>query len=148
MLDFGCGKKPYQSLFDYEQYVGVDIEVSGHDNSQHEVDYFWDGETLPFADESFDSILASEVFEHVFELDAVLDELSRVLKPGGFLVSTTPFCIHEHEQPYDFARYTSFGLQYLYEKHGFTVIQNEQYGSYASVILQLCIWRRGKVLDV
>jgi ubiquinone/menaquinone biosynthesis C-methylase UbiE len=81
-MDFGCGKKPYKEIFGFDEYIGVDIEVSGHDNTQHDIDVFWDGKSLPFADNTFDSILASEVFEHVFELDAVLDELRRVLKPG------------------------------------------------------------------
>lgn len=146
VLDFWCGKKPYQSLFNYHTYTWVDVEVSGHDNSLHKIDVYRDGKRLPFEDNSFDSIIAIEVFEHIFNLDEVLYELHRVLKPWGHLLSTTPFFIHEHEQPYDFARYSSFWLKHLYTIHDFTVIHADQYGNYGEVILQLIIRYWWKVL--
>ena len=105
VLDFGCGSKPYESLFTLcNEYVGVDLEFTGHDHAESKVDVFWDGKTLPFDENYFDACVSFEVFEHIFEPDAVLAELSRVLKPGGSLLITTPFVYGEHEVPFDFAR--------------------------------------------
>ena len=47
MLDFGCGQKPYESLFSVEEYVGLDIEVSGHDHTNSKVDTYYDGKNIP-----------------------------------------------------------------------------------------------------
>ncbi|MDP2090198.1 MAG: class I SAM-dependent methyltransferase [Candidatus Gracilibacteria bacterium] len=147
VLDFGCGEKPYKSILNFDEYVGVDFKSSGHDNSQNEVDFFWDGKILPFENDTFDSIISTEVFEHIFNIDEVLLELNRVLKKGGKIVITIPFVIHEHESPYDYARYTHFGLSSLLENHGFSVLKNEQYGSYFDTILQLNIWFLGKITE-
>ena len=137
LLDFGCGSKPYKSLFTVSEYVGTDIEVSGHDHRTEEIDVYYDGHTLPFADESFDSIFSSEVFEHVFNLPQILDELHRVLRPGGRMLLTVPFVWDEHEIPYDFARYTSFGLKHMLQEKGFVVVQEKKTTSYVSTICQM-----------
>ena len=137
LLDFGCGSKPYKALFTVSEYVGTDIEVSGHDHRSEAIDVYYDGNTLPFADESFDSIFSSEVFEHVFNLPQILDELHRVLKPGGNMLLTVPFVWDEHEIPYDFARYTSFGLRHILQEKGFTVVQEKKTTSYVSTLCQM-----------
>ncbi|HEX8553565.1 MAG TPA: class I SAM-dependent methyltransferase [Sphingomonas sp.] len=122
ILDFGCGSKPYRSLFTAcESYLGVDIAISGHDHADSDVDVYYDGTTLPFADGDFDGVVAFEVFEHVFNIDDLLPELARVLRPGGALLLTIPFAWPEHEVPYDFARYTSFGIRNVVERNGFTI---------------------------
>lgn len=53
-------------------------------------DVFYDGENIPFLDQSFDSILATEVLEHVLNLDDVLKEFNRILKPGGLILASAP----------------------------------------------------------
>ncbi len=122
ILDVGCGSKPYQSLFTYTEYIGVDIENPGHDHAQEQVDVFYDGKRLPFPDHSFDSVISNQVFEHVFNPPEFLAELYRILKPGGNLLLTVPFVWDEHEQPNDFARYSSFGIQAVLKQAGFEVI--------------------------
>src|SRR5574338_1611832 len=72
MMDFGCGQKPYKTLFSVDEYVGVDFENPGHPHLNESIDVFYDGQTLPFDNEYFDSIFSSEVFEHVFNLDEIL----------------------------------------------------------------------------
>ena len=89
LLDFGGGSKPYQNLFKNSQNY-FSIEVLGNKENLRS-DIYYDGSKLPFADNAFDSILCTEVFEHVEKLDDVLDELYRVLKPGGRMIVTTPF---------------------------------------------------------
>jgi len=137
LLDFGCGSKPYKALFTVSEYVGTDIEVSGHDHRHEAIDVYYDGKTLPFADESFDSVFSSEVFEHVFNLSQILGELRRVLKPGGHMLLTVPFVWDEHEIPYDFARYTSFGLKHILQEKGFVVVQEKKTTSYVSTLCQM-----------
>ena len=98
-LDLGCGSKPYEEISDTSVYIGVDILVSGHNASRSRSDVIYDGKTLPMGDESFDSVFSSECFEHVFNLEALLQEVRRVLKKGGVLVCTLPFVWCEHEVP-------------------------------------------------
>lgn len=140
VLDFGCGSKPYEGLFvNCESYIGVDIVNSGHNHKDSKVDVFWDGKTLPFDDNYFDVCVSFEVFEHVFAPEAVLAELKRVLKPGGSLVITTPFVYGEHEVPFDFARYTSYGLRHLLTEAGFQVEAVEKLGDENLAIGQLLV---------
>lgn len=120
ILDFGCGAKPYESLFLHaKSYTGVDIEVSGHNHSDSKVDVFYDGKTLPFPDGSFDAVVSFEVLEHVFNIGDVLTEIARVLKPRGKFLLSIPFAWEEHEIPYDFARYTSYGIEHVLKQAGF-----------------------------
>lgn len=138
LLDFGCGSKPYEALFsNVSHYVGCDIESSGHDHATSKVDYFYDGMVLPFRDASFDWVVSFEVIDDIFNLDVILKELHRVTKPGGFLLLTTPFCWQEQEAPYDFARYTSYGLPHILERSGFHVVDYQKTGSYTLCIFQL-----------
>lgn len=137
LLDFGCGSKPYQTLFETTEYIGTDIEVSGHDHINEDIDVYYDGKTLPFDNETFDSVFSSEVFEHIFNLPEILDELYRVLKPGGHMLVTVPFVWDEHEVPYDFARYTSFGLRHIFREKGFEIEANKKTTDYVSTVFQM-----------
>ena len=137
VLDFGCGSKPYQQLFVGKKLVGVDIAESGNTYRGNQIDFFYDGKTLPFEDNSFDSIFSSEVFEHVPNLEEILAELRRVLKPKGKMLITMPFIWDEHETPYDFTRFTSFGFAKLLKKNGFEVIEQRKTGSSVDTITQL-----------
>jgi SAM-dependent methyltransferase len=139
VLDVGCGRKPYGALFNVKQYIGMDVEVSGHAHENSEVDIYYDGRTFPFTAGSFDSVIMTEVLEHTFDPDAMLSEANRVLRQNGFLLLTVPFIWIEHEQPYDFARYSSFGLKYLMDKHGFEMIVLEKSVSDIRLIFQLLI---------
>lgn len=140
MLDFGCGTKPYKHLFNHvSDYIGVDFEGGGNVYEKKDVEFFYNGHQLPFDDHTFDSALATEVFEHIFNIDEILGEINRVLKPGGRLLLTCPFLWPEHEQPWDYARYSSFGIKALLEKHGFRVIKQGKTGNYIVGIYQLFV---------
>lgn len=137
MLDFGCGSKPYRKLFDVDAYIGTDIAISGHDHSNEDIDVYYDGKTLPFSDNEFDTIFSSEVFEHVFNLPEILTELRRVLKPQGKMLITLPFVWDEHEIPYDYARYTSFGIVHILEEKGFHVLEQRKTTAYVETVFQM-----------
>lgn len=140
VLDFGCGSRPYESLFvNARTYVGVDVPVSGHDHGTSRIDVYYDGHTLPFRDAQFDAAVAFEVFEHVFNIDEVLVELRRVLKPAGELLVSLPFAWDEHETPYDFARYTSFGIRHVLERNGFEVLEMRKSTTYVLALCQVFI---------
>jgi len=81
--------------------------------------------------------MINQVFEHVFNPDQFLQEVSRVLKPGGRLLMTVPFVWDEHEQPQDYARYSSFGLAWILNKNGFKIIEQKKSGNDIGIIFQL-----------
>lgn len=136
LLDVGCGSKPYRSLLDVTEYVGLDID-SEASRRRGVADYYYDGNIFPFASSSFDVALCNQVLEHVFNPSHFLLEINRVIKPGGRILLTVPFVWDEHEQPFDYARYSSFGLQALLEKSGFKILQHKKLGADASVLFQL-----------
>jgi len=136
LLDVGCGSKPYRELFTVETYVGLDID-SENSRNRGIADELYDGNEFPFPDSSFDSVLCNQVLEHVFNPDEFLGEIARVLKPGGKLLLTVPFVWDEHEQPYDYARYSSFGLRALLEKQGFKIVCYKKLGADPTIIFQL-----------
>jgi SAM-dependent methyltransferase len=137
VLDFGCGSKPYEEFFNHcDQYIGIDIENPSHPHENENIDFFYDGTNIPFPNDKFDFVFASEVFEHIFNLEEVLIEIKRVLKPGGKLLFTCPFVWPEHEIPRDFARYSSYGIASLVKGAGFKIIKQEKTGHFLEVIIQ------------
>ena len=122
VLDLGCGSRPYENCFNgrVTRWVGADYPASGHPPATR-VDVFADAMKLPLADQAFDSVLCTQVLEHVPEPLELLRESFRVLLPGGHLVLTAPQYNGLHGEPQDFYRYTKYGLQHLAEKAGFLV---------------------------
>lgn len=136
LLDVGCGQKPYARLFDTDEYVGLEIDTPKNRLRKH-ADQYYDGTRFPFPDASFDGVLCNQVLEHIFEPMTFLSEIRRVLRPGGRLLLTVPFVWDEHEQPWDYARYTSFGLRHLLESSGFILQEHRKVNADARVIFQL-----------
>ncbi|MBA4416986.1 MAG: methylase [Syntrophus sp. (in: bacteria)] len=136
VLDIGCGQKPYQHLIRAEKYIGLELDTP-QNRVNKKADIFYDGHRFPFEDNEFDSVVVNAVLEHVFNPKEFLAEINRVLKPGGALLATAPFVWDEHEQPYDYARYSSFGLKHLIESHGFTVVEQRKSIHDIRVIFQL-----------
>jgi SAM-dependent methyltransferase len=120
-LDVGCGTKPYERFFRSTEYIGLEIETTIN-RERKKADVFYDGGAFPFGNGEFDSLVTNQVFEHVFNPPEFLAEVNRVLKPGGTLLLTVPFVWDEHEQPHDFARYSSFGIRHVLEQHGFEIV--------------------------
>lgn len=117
ILDVGCGHQPYrQWLGPHRLYVGADLDWRGNRPQVASTAL-----SLPFADDSADTVLCFEVLEHVPQPFAAVAELARVLRPGGVLLLTTPQSWRLHEAPHDYFRYTRFGLQRLAEDAGLAV---------------------------
>lgn len=137
VLDVGCGSKPYRKLFkNANSYVGLEYDTPENRASKN-ADYFYDGTRFPFLDSHFDSLVCNQVFEHVFNPNEFMNEVFRILKPGGTLLITVPFVWDEHEQPYDFARYSSFGIRSILERQGFAIIDQRKSMDDIRVIFQL-----------
>jgi SAM-dependent methyltransferase len=79
--------------------------------------------TLPFSDNTFDSIVSVACLEHVPRPWYTIKELNRVLKPGGFAVICIPFMQPFHAWPHDYTRFTNLGMESLLTEGGFTVIE-------------------------
>jgi SAM-dependent methyltransferase len=119
VLDAGSGDAPYKSLFQHTTYESADFQKSRQKYTT--TTYVCDLKSIPVEDCRFDFVIFNQVLEHVPEPKLVLAELYRVLKPGGKMIYTGPLFYEEHEQPYDFYRYTQFGLRYLLDSTGYVI---------------------------
>jgi SAM-dependent methyltransferase len=122
MLDAGAGSAPYRPLFGHVRYESADFEqVPGkrYEPSNHVCDLA----AIPVEDDRYDLVLLNQVLEHLPEPKRVLVELRRVLRPGGTIWASMPLFYEEHDVPYDFYRYTQYGLRYLFGEAGFQRIE-------------------------
>jgi SAM-dependent methyltransferase len=149
LLDAGCGKMPYRDFIlsnsKVEEYVGLDIVTALTYDDQVKPDVTWDGKKMPFQDGSFDCIIATEVLEHVPNLESYLNEVFRVLRPKGVFFFTTPFLWPLHEAPHDEYRITPYSIERQLEKVGFHNTSISALGGWnASLAQMLGLWvRRG-----
>lgn len=109
ILDLGCGQKPFQSLFPRGKFIGVDFDL----NSDAEV--IADNHRLPFKDNSFDAIIASEVLEHSADEYQFIKEMRRVAKKNALVYISLPFIFPLHGVPHDFNRFTKYKLNNLFK---------------------------------
>ena len=119
VLDAGAGDCCYEPTFKGHTYESADFcQV---DKAYSEVTYVCDLADIPVEADRYDLVFCSQVLEHLPEPKKVLEEFLRVLKPGGKLWLSAPLFFPEHEQPYDFYRYTQFGFEHLLTTSGFAV---------------------------
>jgi len=148
LLDLGCAKKPFEPL--YARYtdssVGIDVPTTQHEDTR--IDVMANGMALPFDREAFDIVLCTEVMEHVPEPQKMLREIRRVLRPGGMAIMTTPFMVPEHEQPWDFYRYTRFGLRYLAEQAELEVVELRPFAGMIGTLISFCVQTQLKFWDM
>ena len=123
LLDAGCGNKPFQPWYGPLVSRSVGIDATGE-----RADVIGLLDLLPFADATFDTVLCTEVLEHVSDIEHAVGEIKRVLVPGGHALVTVPFLYPVHEAPHDYNRLTHQGLRRLLERHGFEVLTVEAKG--------------------
>ena len=141
VLDAGAGEGQYKSLFLHTRYVALDFARGDPRWDYSQLDVIGDLVHMPLADGAFDAVICTQVLEHVSEPWSVVKEISRVLRVGGHLFVSAPQWWFQHQKPYDYYRYTSFGLRYLFEQSGFEVRFIKPIGGYfwfLSVVLQAC----------
>jgi len=138
LVDLGCGTVPLYGL--YAPHVSsvtcVDWPASVH-GAQH-VDVQADlAAPLPLPDAGFDTVILSDVLEHVPEPRHLWREMARLLRPGGHVLMNVPFLYGLHELPHDYGRYTSFALRRMADEVGFEVLLLEPVGGSLHVLADL-----------
>ncbi|MDI1323150.1 MAG: methyltransferase domain-containing protein [Algoriphagus sp.] len=151
-LDVGCGEKPYESFIlsnpKVRSYSGIDLVDGNEYKVGVKPDFLWDGITFPFDDLVYDSAMATEVLEHCPDPLMTLSEIHRILKNGSPLLITVPFIWPTHETPFDFYRYTPFGLRHLLVKAGFEEIEITCLGGWDASLAQILgLWLKRRKMS-
>ena len=118
LLDAGAGEGDYKHYFSAQRYCGLDLGIGDTRWNYAQLDVIGDLCALPFRDASFDACVNVVTLEHVNDPALVLREIARALRPGGRLLLIVPFEWEEHQQPYDYFRFTRFSLEYLLQQAG------------------------------
>lgn len=140
LLDLGCGKVPFYEA--YKNYITENICVDWN-NTFHKNEYL-DFECdltkdLIFREGEFDTILLSDVLEHIPEPMHLWHEMYRVLAKNGRLILNVPFFYWLHEAPYDYYRYTEYALRRFVELSGFKLILLEPGGGVPEIITDILV---------
>lgn len=117
VLDLGCANSRYARHF--PNRIGIDI-IQGRG-----VDVVGDAHHIPIKSSSFSVVLTTEMLEHVQNPQAVINEIERILKPGGKVILTTRFLFPIHEAPFDFFRFTKYGLKHLFRHWAHVEVKND-----------------------
>jgi SAM-dependent methyltransferase len=140
LLDVGCGEKPYEAIFTpfVTSYTGIEHEATFQQTDASKrtrgPDLYYNGDQLPFADASFDTVLSVQVLEHTPRPQALVKEMARVLRPDGRLILSAPFSFRLHEEPHDYFRYTPHGLRDMCAQEGLEVLEVIAQGGLWSLI--------------
>jgi SAM-dependent methyltransferase len=139
ILVIGSGSDPYHYLFkNIKTYVCVDlVKYPGI------TDIIANAQDLPIANQSFNCVFSSEVFEHLESPIKFINEAFRVLSPNGLIVLTVPFIFHEHSDPHDYWRPTKQALSLLFNK--FSHVEIFPQGNRIHVILDLITTSSGSL---
>jgi SAM-dependent methyltransferase len=147
LLDLGCGFVPYYEIYKHlvSEVICVDWENSLHKNDF--LDYFMDlNKPLSLAPESFDTVLLTDVLEHIYQPVQLLSEVARVLRPSGHVIIGVPFFYGLHEDPFDFHRYTEFSLRRMCADLGLQIKSLIPYGGVPEILLDMtgkCLTQAG-----
>lgn len=129
VLDVGSLHSPYKRYLKYKKYSILDIvENPG-------VDYLMDIHKTNLKRNSFDTVIATEVLEHLYNPFLAVEEMKRLLKPSGYLIASTRFIYPYHGEPSDYFRFTKFGLERLFS--GYQKVEIITLGNRSSAIIDL-----------
>jgi SAM-dependent methyltransferase len=138
LLDVGCGNVPLYGIY---RYLVADATCVDWPNSIHQLKHLDivanSNQALPFRTASFDTVLLTDVLEHVAEPATTIREVGRILCPGGKLLMGVPFLYGIHERPHDYYRYTEYALRRFCDLSGLAVIELRPYGGLPAVLVDL-----------
>lgn len=134
LLDLGCGKVPLHEAYapHVSEIICVDWAPGMHIDLQCDL-----SKPLPFEDSRFDTIILSDVLEHIPEPHLLWIEMARILAPGGKIIMNVPFYYVVHEHPHDYYRYTNFALERFVKLNQMTVVQMVAIGGVVEIIADL-----------
>lgn len=137
-LDYGCGGQPYRDFFagSVARYIGADVVASQGVKLDLKID---PDKPLRLPDGSVDTILSTQVLEHVPDFGFYLGECWRLLRPGGALILTVPMQWRHHETPFDYWRFTRYGIVAALEQRGFRVEDASPCGGVFALIGQILL---------
>jgi SAM-dependent methyltransferase len=147
VIDIGAGEAPYRELFCDQNYVTLDRPDTPHSGG---VDLHGDADAIPAENGSFDVVVCTQVLEHVPDPLRVLQEFRRVLRGGGLMLATVPFMWEEHEAPFDYFRYTRYGVEHLLRQadfEGAEVTPRTDCFTTAAQLLRNVCWAMGSAPD-
>lgn len=135
VLDYGSGDGPYKDMLKqyFDQYVSADYQVTNVHHSVRPDIFIDENQYVNTKDQTFSCVVISEVLEHLYKPHEALQEINRLLCSNGYVIGTVPFFMWEHEIPYDFHRYTYFGLKRMFEDNGFEIIKLDYVGDIVGV---------------
>lgn len=149
LVDVGCGRAPYFGMYQHliSRSIGVDWPNSPHAGDQ--VDVVSDlNVAIDLPDQIADTVLCTDVLEHIFEPQKLWEEMARITRPGGMLILGVPFFYWIHEQPFDYHRYTQFALRRYAENAGFDIVAIRVVGGLPHVLVDLaCKGAPGPILS-
>lgn len=149
VLDVGCADRWVEKELPPDcTYVGLDYPATGKHLYQAIPDCFADAKELPFGEGTVNTVLMLDVLEHLPDPVRALAEANRVLASGGSIVVSVPFLYPVHDAPYDFHRFTTFGLMHAMTRCGFLTTRVEPYSRAAEVAGLVCaLWVGGVTLQ-
>jgi SAM-dependent methyltransferase/uncharacterized protein YbaR (Trm112 family) len=121
VLDIGAGECKYAALLTHTRYISSDLVFSSDKHDFSRIDIVADASAIPLQDEAFDAALNLVVLEHVPDPALTVREMARILKPGGSAFALIPLVRPEHLAPFDFQRFTRYGIRRLFEDNGFRI---------------------------
>jgi SAM-dependent methyltransferase len=130
-LDVGAGPHKRYAFHNITEYIRMDMENLPH------IDVVGVAEDMPFPEASFDSVVCTQTLVDIFEPMKAFKEFSRVLKPNGHLLLTTPFLLDRQDSPYQNWHPTDNALRKLCTENGLEVSVLEGCGGYHSAMFQL-----------
>jgi len=129
-LDLGAGSAKYRSIINKKASEYITFDMVEGDN----VDIVGNVLDLPFEKESFDSVISTQVLEHVEKPWVMIEEIYRILKKDGICILTAPFLQPYHADPSDYFRYTVEGMRSLFKNQGFKIIESGSCGRSFTVL--------------
>lgn len=138
VLDVGSKDSPYKNQIPFSKYLRLDLEKESNPDicaDLHDVD--WDANY-------FDTIIATEVLEHLYAPQKAVDEIHRLLKPGGICIASTRFIFPYHGGPHDYYRFTWDSLNYIFSN--FSEVEVIAHGNRFQAIWQLMNYGKEKYI--
>lgn len=127
LVDLGCGVKPYKAMFErvVEHYYGVDLKITAEKNygEATKADLFADITNTGLPSEQFDTVFSTQALEHISDPKKLISEVVRLLKDGGICIMTIPMVWQLHSEPFDYFRFTKYGIKELFENNGLSILE-------------------------